>query len=100
MHLMKIRSKPLPKHPVVYMPASLCKELEIDVGEQVDITYESQHIYIEKACPDTTHNKRYITETNSINIPKEIVKELEIKPYQPYSLFLDQENNRCIISMH
>ncbi|GGC75481.1 hypothetical protein GCM10007216_02550 [Thalassobacillus devorans] len=99
MVLKKVRSKPLPKRPVVYMPVSQCKELGIGVGEQVDITYEAQYIYIEKACAETTHNKRYITETHSLNIPQEIVKELQIKPYQTYSLFLDKENHRFIIAL-
>ncbi|GGC75198.1 hypothetical protein GCM10007216_02250 [Thalassobacillus devorans] len=99
MQLEKIRSKQLPKRPVVYMPVRLCEELEICVGEKVDITYDNQQIYIEKACPGTTHNKRYVTDTNSINIPKEIVRELGIEPYQPYSLFIDKQNNRFIISL-
>ncbi|WP_085507013.1 hypothetical protein [Thalassobacillus devorans] len=99
MHLEKIRSKQLPKRPVVYMPVRLCEELGICVGERVDITYDNQQIYIEKACSETTHNKRYVTETNSINIPKEIVRELGIEPYHPYSLFIDNENDRFIISL-
>ncbi|MFG6115652.1 hypothetical protein ACGTN9_10710 [Halobacillus sp. MO56] len=75
------------------------REIGISTGEQVDITFHQNDIFIEKANPESPHNKRYVTETNAINIPKEIEKELRIEPYQPYSLYIDRTHNRFVISL-
>ncbi|SEA54706.1 hypothetical protein SAMN05421743_105243 [Thalassobacillus cyri] len=99
MELEKYRSRQLPKHPVIYMPVKWCRVFGINIGEEVDITCDKRNIFIERANPDSIYNKRYVTEKNAINIPKEIKEELGIEPYQLYSLYIDKKNERFIISL-
>ncbi|WP_085505160.1 hypothetical protein [Thalassobacillus devorans] len=99
MELVKYRSRQLPKRPVIHMPGKWCRTFGIYAGEEVDVIRDRRTILIEKSDPESTHNKRYVSGTNAINIPLEIINDLGMQPYQLYSLFIDTRNERFIVSL-
>ncbi|MFD1021019.1 AbrB/MazE/SpoVT family DNA-binding domain-containing protein [Thalassobacillus hwangdonensis] len=93
------RCKQLPKTGMVYIPIKWCREFGLESGDQVDIYHDGTDIFIEKASEASLHNKRYISAANSVNIPVEIRNYAGITSKQDYCLYVDETNERFIISL-
>jgi bifunctional DNA-binding transcriptional regulator/antitoxin component of YhaV-PrlF toxin-antitoxin module len=81
------------------LPVKWSKKFKIFYGTQVDVAYKPEKIFIRKANPNTTHNKRYVSERNTVHIPKEIREIADISPNKEYCLFIDEENKQFIIAI-
>lgn len=93
------KCKELSKTRIVILPSKWRTNFDMMPGSHVDVAFEDHFIYIRKADPFSTHNKRYISIDGGVIIPKEIMDLAQISPHQEYCLYVDQEAHQFVIKV-
>lgn len=93
------KCKEFPKTGKIYLPKKYRTLFETDLESRVDIYYEKNRIYIEKEEPSSIYNKRYVSQEGAVKIPKEIMDTANITPEREYCLYVDEDNNRFVITL-
>jgi bifunctional DNA-binding transcriptional regulator/antitoxin component of YhaV-PrlF toxin-antitoxin module len=83
----------------LFLPSKWGREFNIEFGTKVDVEYEPEVIYIRKANPDSTCNKRFVSEKNTVLIPKEIRESANISPDKEYCLYIDERNKQFVVAI-
>lgn len=68
-------------------------------GRKVDIAYEEKTIYIRKEDPNSQHNKRHVTKSGYVKIPKEIIVIANITSEDEFCLYVDELKKQLVVKI-
>lgn len=94
--MQKYKCHDFAKNGRVGLPKKWRDEFGLVPGSYVSLHFNKERIFIRKAKLNSTDNCRLVTEEGAVNIPKEILKLMEIEPEDAYCLYVDSEN-KCFI---
>jgi len=99
MSIEKYKCKDFPTTGLVRIPKKFQVKLGLHTGRRVDIAYEEKIIFIRRENPKSLHNKRLISESGYVKIPKEIIDIANITSEDEYCLYVDEPNKQMVVKI-
>ncbi|WP_080845929.1 hypothetical protein [Cytobacillus gottheilii] len=81
----------------IQLPSKWRKEFGLLPGKVAELSYVKKQVIIQKARSNTTNNKRIISESGAVYIPKELQLLLNVDYEHEYCLFIDEINEAFIL---